>query len=379
MIAFVDHPTLGDDAGTVVITDRRGQRKASAGPWGNVEGIAWAPSGKELWFIGDNEGWANTIRALTTSGQQRVLVRMPMVARLEDVSSDGRLLITGQTVGIQLVEHGFGHATDQDLSWLGSSSVSDISPDGSSVTFWDGSESAVSDIGFDTYVRRVDGSPPVRLGAGNLGVFSADGQWIAAASPRSHSLILLPTGSGYSKTIDGFGIQNHLAIGWLPDGKTLAFAGNETGGKWRIYLQNVEGSRPRSITSEIFPPDTYDDSTVSPDGNFVWARDNNQNGWIYPVNGGKPVAVTGLLPGDRWVSWAGDGRGAYVFAGGDLPTKIFRIEFGRDGRQPIFSVAPADLAGVTGVSAIRMARDGESYSYSYFRILSKLMLVNGVR
>ena len=45
-----------------------------------------------------------------------------------------------------------------------------------------------------------------------------------------------------------YGIQNHVAMAWLPDGHTVSFAGNETGQGWRIYLQDIGGGEPRPIT-----------------------------------------------------------------------------------------------------------------------------------
>src|ERR1700747_1799398 len=65
-----------------------------------------------------------------------------------------------------------------------------------------------------------------------------------------------------------YGIQNHVAMAWLPDGHTVSFAGNETGQGWRIYLQDIGGGEPRPITPDILQPNTYDGPSASPGGNF---------------------------------------------------------------------------------------------------------------
>jgi eukaryotic-like serine/threonine-protein kinase len=381
MIAFADHPTFGDDGGSVVIIDTQGHRKLLSGPWGSLQGLAWVPSGKEVWFIGSNasEGWANTLRALGTSGEQRLLLRLPGLSRLHDISSNGHVLLTTETFGLELFLHQPQQAIDRSLSWLGSSCVSDISRDGHSLTFWDGSESTTSDLGFDTYFRSLDGSAPVKLGPGHLGVFSPDGKWVLAPLPSAHNLVLLPTGAGEVKTVDGYGVQNHLAMAWFPDAETVSFAGNETGQGWRIYVQNLSGGRPKAITPEIAQPNTYDGPSASPDGGLVWARDLQLKGWLYPTNGGRPTMLNVLAPEDHWLSWTPDGKGAYVFTADALPSRVFHIDFSKGKRTEVFTVMPSDPAGVAALSVIRLSPDAKSYAYSYVRVLSKLFVVTGVK
>jgi len=380
-IAYADHPTLGDDAGSVVVIDTKGRTKASSGPWGSLEGLAWTPGGKELWFVANDPdaGWANDLRALSPSGKQKTLLRLPGVSRLYDISSDGRVLLSTEAFGLELFLHRPAQQRDKDLSWLAGSCVSDISSDGRTLTFWDGTDSATSELGFDTYVRDIDGAAPVKLGPGDLGVFSPKSDWVLTSLPPLHNLELLPIGAGNSKLIDGYGIQNHLAMAWLPDGQTISFAGNEAGQGWRIYLQDIAGGKPRAITPEILQPNTYDGSSASPNGNLVWARDTSGKGWLYPIKGGAPTALQNLLPRDQWIQWATDSHGAYVFNSDELPARVYRIEFQSGKRTEMFTVMPADAAGVAAISAVRITPDEASYAYSYVRLLSKLFVVTGLK
>ena len=49
LIAFESHPILGNDDGSVDLVDLSGKHKMlSAYP--SVEGLAWSPDGKEVWF-----------------------------------------------------------------------------------------------------------------------------------------------------------------------------------------------------------------------------------------------------------------------------------------------------------------------------------------
>ncbi|MGC2448996.1 MAG: hypothetical protein WA477_15215 [Candidatus Sulfotelmatobacter sp.] len=265
-----------------------------------------------------------------------------------------------------------------DLSWLEVSCAWDFSRDGRSLTFWDG-DSSTSEIGFDTYVRDINGAAPVKPGPGDLGVFSPKSDRILTSLPPLRNLGLLPIGAGDSKVIDGYGIQNHLAMAWLPDGQTISFAGSETGQGWRMYLQDIAGEKPRAITPEILQPNTYDGSSASPDGNFVWARDTSGKGWLYPIKDGTPTALQNLLPRDQWIQWTTDSHGAYVFNGDELPARVYRIEFQSGKRTEMFTVMPADAAGVAAISAVRMTPDETSYAYSYVRLLSKLFVVTGLK
>jgi Tol biopolymer transport system component len=47
-IAFMDHPLLGDDSGTVAVIDLAGSRKVLASNFVTLQGLAWAPSGDEV-------------------------------------------------------------------------------------------------------------------------------------------------------------------------------------------------------------------------------------------------------------------------------------------------------------------------------------------
>jgi hypothetical protein len=52
-IAFLDHPTLGEDDGSVSVVDLSGHKTNLSSGWKNLKGLAWSPSGDEIWFSGD--------------------------------------------------------------------------------------------------------------------------------------------------------------------------------------------------------------------------------------------------------------------------------------------------------------------------------------
>jgi len=201
-VAIADHPELGNDAGSVIIIDSSGQRAASAGPWISLQGVAWSLDGKEVWFAASegNESWADQIRTLGLSGQQRQLLRLPGFTHLYDIAHDGRVLITKDVLRAELFFVGPNDAQPRDLSWLDLSELSDLSRDGKAVILSE--VGAAAGNSYFLYLRKTDGSPPVRLAEGFYGALSPNGQWVLAVTAESPSRVaLLPTGRRNSSLV----------------------------------------------------------------------------------------------------------------------------------------------------------------------------------
>jgi hypothetical protein len=140
------------------------------------------------------------------------------------------------------------------------------------------------------------------------------------------------------------------------------------------------GGAPRSVTPVIsIKPAHFESHVVSPDGNFVFARDLGGKGGLYPVAGGEARTLPGWLPEDIWITWSADGRLAYVYHDEKTSAAVYRFDIATGKRQLVATLAPSDPAGVTAVLNVRMTPDGKFYGYSFDRELSDLFLVEGVR
>ena len=378
MVAFADL-LPGSDIGRVVILDRGGKLIARSAVFPSVEGVAWPPAGNEVWFAaGRNEAWANAIHALSFSGKDRIILRLPGMLRLHDIARDGRVLLSKEIWTSGLEFHGPNDAKERDLSWLDSAVVTDLSSDGTSLAFEEAGASAHADE-FQAYIQRTDGSLPVKLGRANDPVFSSDGGWVLTDSVPFSNFLLLPTGAGETRQLEARGIQECASLGWMPGGKEIYFAGSD-GQEWRIYLQNISGGAPRAVTPPILVKPNYIESDlVSPDGKAVFARDLNGKGWLYPLAGGQPRAALGLAPEDMWVNWSSDGRSAYVYQDDKTHAQVFRLDLSTGKRQMVRVLGPADTAGLTSISPVRIAPDGKAYAYTYGRALSNLYVADGVK
>jgi len=371
-VAFLDHPTDMDDRGVVSVVDLAGHKRNLSAGWESEEGLAWSPSGNEVWFSATDAGLQRRVYAVDLQGNLRLSFRAPGGVTLEDIAPDGRLLLTRdeQRAGIMALTP--GATQERDLSWLDWSLPVDLSPDGNEMVFDEQGEQ-----GGPTYtvaVRDLRGSPPVPLGGGMAGGFSPDGKWVAATINYGQ-LVLLPTGAGTSRRIDPGGIQQYgHPILWLPDGKQLVFSGKRAGHETQCFVQNIDGGKPRAVT-----PEGVTRCLPSPDGKWIAARDMaGKQARLYPLDGGEPRPVPGLLPGENF-AWTSDPKFIYAIQWEQVPVKIYRLNIVTGQRQLFKELTPVDVTGLCEVSHIILSPDGRSYIYGYTRLLSDLYLVKGLK
>jgi hypothetical protein len=73
------------------------------------------------------------------------------------------------------------------------------------------------------------------------------------------------------------------------------------------------------------------------------------------------------------------GKTLLVKRPGALSLAVYRLDLATRARTLFRELAPQDLAGMGEVAGARFTPDGRSYAYSYFRTLSDLYLVEGLR
>src|SRR5512141_576669 len=91
-VAFLDHPLLGDDRGSVALMDLSGKKTTLSTGWESEQGVCWSTSGEEIWFSATRAGASRSLYAVTPSGRQRPIVSTPSDMTLQDISRDGRVL-----------------------------------------------------------------------------------------------------------------------------------------------------------------------------------------------------------------------------------------------------------------------------------------------
>jgi eukaryotic-like serine/threonine-protein kinase len=371
-LAIADHVQSGDD-GRIVIIDRRGNLKATSSFYSSVQGLAWSPNGKEVWFTAVPGGAARSLYALDFSGKERLIYRAPGGVTIHDISHNGLVLLTTDKSRIGLFALAPGESKERSLSWFDWSLLSDLSADGKTLLFSETGEAVGADNAI--FLRTTDGAPAVRLASGDFGNLSPDGKWAVIESGKPSKLMLVPTGAGEGRQLTDDKVQ-HFYAGWLPDGKTIFFNTIQQGQPPRGYLLNLDspGAAPRPITPE---------GTVAffstPDGEFLLATDSNRQPWLCPVAGGEPKKLNlAIEPGEYVLSFFDNGKSLLVRTR-TVPLKITRIDLATGKREPFREIAPADPAGVQSIPVIRFSADGKSYAYSLGRQLSDLYVVDGLK
>ena len=172
--------------------------------WADLVGVAWQPDGGEVWFTAARGRETKSLRAVTLDGKERVVARLLGQMGLHDIDRNGRALIAQEHYGIEMRARGPGSATERDLTWLGLSDLASISADGRRVLFTVFNEGDFSSG--QTYIRQTDGTPAVRLGEGRALALSPDGKWALSELTSPSRLVLLPTGIGTEKTLEGAGL-----------------------------------------------------------------------------------------------------------------------------------------------------------------------------
>ncbi|MGA9552074.1 MAG: hypothetical protein WBR30_07480, partial [Candidatus Sulfotelmatobacter sp.] len=349
-----------------------GNRKVSSSFYSSVEGLAWSPNGKEVWFSAVPAGSARSIYGMDFSGKERLIYRAPGGLTMHDVSRAGLVLLTADKTRLGMFALAPGETHERSLSWFDWSLLQDMSADGKTIVFSETGEAVGTN--YSIFLRKTDGSPAIRLGEGGFGALSPDGKWVVAESGNPSKLTLLPTGVGEPRQLTD-DKTDHFNVGWLPDGKSIVYTSTEPGHGRRAYVQSIEaGGTPRAVT-----PEGTSGSLVTPDGQYVLAANSKREYALYPIAGGDARKMNFELAPDEFVlRFFDDGKSVLVRTR-SVPAKITRVDLATGRREPFKEIVPADPAGAQSIPSLRFSADGKSYAYSLGRFLSDLYVVDGLK
>lgn len=370
-VAFLDHPVWFDDGGSVALVDRSGARTVLDDACTSVQGLAWARDGRSVYYTAARGGANRALYAAAPGGRPRLLLAAPVSLTVHDVAASGAILLAREEVRAGLIARLPG-GDEHDLSWLDYSVLRDLSADGRRLLFTEGGQGGGAAYG--VYLRTADGAPAVRLGDGDAMAISPDGKLVAAAPNRSpRPVVLLPTGAGQARELPSDQI-NHLRARWLPGGEALVFVGHEPGRSNRLWVQSSRGGAARPIS----PEGVGVELAVAPDGSTVAGVDADQQVWLHFLDGAPPRRLD-VVPAEMApVGWSADGRRLFVADTRALPAVLHVLDLTSGKLERVRELLPADPAGLVRVRGLQVAAGGEAYAYSYFRVLSELLVVRGV-
>jgi Tol biopolymer transport system component len=340
------------------------------------QGLAWSPSGDEIWF--DDLGGVGqfAIKAVDLSGRVRTVATLPAGMIVHDIARDGRVLTERYASAPGILALAPGASRERDLSWFDGSRLRGLSDDGRLLLISEQGDASGRAGAY--YIRQTDGSPAVKLGEGAALDLSPDGRWVLGRPPESdRTYVLAPTGTGTPVTLDERPFfQSVSGLRFSTDGRKLLLLGAEPGKERRVYVQDLPSGKPSPIAPRAYG---WDGHPVSPDGQWIAAYgEYAEDMFLVPVAGG-PVRTVPNTKGDfGFVRWAPDGKSLIGIVIGSIPARLIRIDVATGRREVVKDLAPPELSGIIEIYPVFVTPDLASYAYGYGRAAaSDLYLVEG--
>ena len=369
LVAFVDHASLYDYPGALIVVDAGGKKQVVVRNSAELGGVAWS-SPDEVWFT-QHDGTRRSLWAVKLGDRPRLIYRGTADLLLEDLGKDGRALVLNLETRAETALLRTKDRSVTALSWLGYSVLDDISRDGSLLLF--------SEYDRVANLSRTDGTPPVHLADAKALGLSMDARWALAIRahemPESRQLLLLPTGAGLARTIDVTPLEIIRRGRFFPDGKHLAVIARASESQgFAAHLVDAETGRSRPIS----PPDLGGYFLeLSPDGKKAATVGRGGVLTLYPVDeGGKPVAFP-ELGAPPWVpaGWAEDGT-LFVRQLYEMPARVFRLDTRTGDRRLFATVSPPESTGVTWMPRLKVSPDERIIGFTYTVQMSTVLVLD---
>jgi serine/threonine protein kinase/Tol biopolymer transport system component len=372
-IAFLHHPVYADDAGIVMVVDRSGEAHTLGHEWPRTYGLAWSPDDREILFTAGNL-LRNVLAAVSTAGKERTVYQHLTEIRLEDVATDGSILLSGQVERSELVYVPAPGSPGRMLSFTDwTSGVGAISADGQ-ILFSANAPTETSGGTEVAILRSTDGSPARVLGDGKANDLSADGRWALVTTPGG-GVISLPTGPGQARTIPSPGVEIWSAR-WFRDGKRLVALGRDPSGTGvHLYLLDG-GSAPARRVSDV--PVVERAVALSPDERRAAVVGSEGRVLVVSLEDGLAQDVPGASGVPR--RWASDHELWLSRSGHNMPAEntVLRVDVRTGKTIERRTYRPSEPAGSTSRSDLEIAPDGQGVAYTEGRIVGSLYLVRGL-
>lgn len=369
-VAFVEHPVPGDDAGRVMTVDAssREARVLSSG-WGSVDGLAWNPSGREVWFTAAASGVERALNAVSLSGTVRKVAQMPGGMELRDIDSAGNVLIDRSTQHMSMMLGNFEKETQQDISWLDWSRAVAMSEDGKSVLF-DESGSG-GGAGYSVFIEHTGSDTPKRIGEGRAMDMSSDGRWVLAQDAHDETKLMLISADGSThQPVQGGGIT-YRWVRFLPGAQSILLSGAYPNQPPRLYKQQL----PDGLVVPTFPEAAPDSFVISPDGKMAAAFEPTNRIVLFDLVRSRKRVLQVVKP---IYPVAFNRSGELLTSRMQDRSIVLELLNPRNGQvAPYRRIEMPEAPGIVENLPVCVSGDFRSYVYSRLQSLSTLFAVSG--
>jgi hypothetical protein len=347
----------------------------------NFWGLAWAPTGRDVWFTEGPRRTARDLHAVDLEGRRRVIYRSAGGLALVDSAPGGRILLHRALDRLEAMALLPGRQVEQDVTVYDNSMIGTLSADGRLLLL-----DSIEEEGRFAYLRR-EGGDPVRLAAG-VGVDISTDRRSALILTNTGELSEVPIGPGLPRKVElgtvraatsprQWAGRGSAAYVPAPPGGVIVRGRerpDEPEGLWRV---DEGGSKPRRLEFDALGDSWSWD--IAPDGRHVAVKTRSDAIRIVALAGERSRDIR-IADVDLSVSrWSGDGRSLFLVRVGRWPCEIHRLDLATEKVELWKQIAPPDPTGIVQCVGLLPSADGRSYAYTANRSLASLVVADGLR
>jgi DNA-binding winged helix-turn-helix (wHTH) protein/Tol biopolymer transport system component len=369
-VAFVKHPVPMDDGGDVVVAQTDGHSSVLSAGWESIEGLAWHPKEREVWFTAAHSGIDRSLMAVDMNGRVRQVAQMPGGMLLRDISPAGDVLISRSTSRMSMFWGNVDASSPRDISWLDWSRAVAISSDGKRVLFDETGQGGGSH--YSAYLYDAGKNSFNRLSDGRAIDLSSDGAWaITQSASEPQKLFLVSVKDHKTVLVPNPGLEYRWARFFAGRCQDILFAGGFPNRKEQLYRQHLPGGTPVPISGGVRIRGVVLDDT----GQFAvgTAREgrlavvNLQDGSSRFIDNPAHVVPVAFAGSDQILTRREDGDSVVL--------ELLNL---RNGHARFYrKLAAADSFGTAKTFPIFVGKDLKTFTYSRLETLSTLFLVFG--
>ena len=368
-VAVVEHPLREDDGGRLVLISRSGQVRRLSDNWASIGGLAWRPSGSEIWFAAAKQGLNREIYAVSLNSRLRRVASMPAVLDLFDISTSGRVLMGRSVSRLSMYIGEVNHSGPKDISWLDWSRAVALSADGNTLLFDESGEGGGPL--YTVYLHHRKEGTTERIGNGRGMDLSADGKWILTGTHTASShLNLVSVGSSQTKMLCAPGLIYQNAR-FLPNSRSIIVQANAEGKPVEMYLQDIDSGQMQKIANGAGMYHTV----PSPDGKRLAGYVASSSIQILDLSTGakKLIPLPQAAVPVAWINL----RDLIVEPIRGTATMLHKLDVVTDQVQPMERIPDASNASRTEPLEVVLSGDLKTFAYSHMETSTGLFAVDG--